>query len=102
MTKEFTAESVTAGPKAEAHVDAFTPYIEAGFDEVYVANIGPHTIDMMNLYRTEILPELRRNLSAQGAALWASTKSARQSTSHRTSSTTASTTSTTSPTSSPG
>jgi len=42
---------------------AITPYVEAGFDEVYVANMGQYTVDMMNLYRTEILPELRRNLT---------------------------------------
>jgi len=59
VTKEATAKSVACGPKADDHVDAFTPYVEAGFDEVYVANMGPHTVDMMNLYRTEILPELR-------------------------------------------
>ena len=51
---------MTCGAKADAHVDAFTPYAEPGFDEIYVANMGPHTIDMMNLYRTEVLPELRR------------------------------------------
>jgi hypothetical protein len=34
--------TVTArAPKAETHLDAFTPYVEAGFDELYVANIGP-------------------------------------------------------------
>ena len=36
--------------------------VEAGFDEIYVANMGPHSIDMMNLYRTEVLPELRRKV----------------------------------------
>jgi G6PDH family F420-dependent oxidoreductase len=60
VTKESTAQSVTAGPKADAHVEAFKPYIDAGFDEIYVANMGPHSIDMLNLYRTEVLPELRR------------------------------------------
>jgi hypothetical protein len=51
---------VTCGSKADAHVDAFKPYVDAGFDEIYVANMGPHSVDMMNLYRTEVLPEVRR------------------------------------------
>ena len=59
VAKESTARSVACGPKADVHVDAFTPYADAGFDEVYVANIGPHSVDMMNFYRTEVLPELR-------------------------------------------
>ena len=61
VTKEIDARSPSPADRtADVHVDAFTPYVEAGFDEVYVANMGPHSIDMMNLYRTEVLPELRR------------------------------------------
>jgi G6PDH family F420-dependent oxidoreductase len=60
VTKESTAQSVAAGAKADTHVDAFRPYVDAGFDEIYVANMGPHSVDMINLYRTEVLPELRR------------------------------------------
>lgn len=59
VTREQTAKSVTCGPGADAHLAAFKPYIEAGFDEIYVANMGPHCIDMMKLYRDEVLPELR-------------------------------------------
>jgi G6PDH family F420-dependent oxidoreductase len=61
VTKEQTAQSVTCGAKADAHVEAFKPYVDAGFDEIYVANMGPHTVDMMKLYRDEVLPELRRS-----------------------------------------
>ncbi|WP_112238335.1 TIGR03557 family F420-dependent LLM class oxidoreductase [Kribbella monticola] len=60
VTKEQTAQSVTGGAKAADHLKAFQPYVEAGFDEIYVANMGPHSIDMMKLYREEVLPELRR------------------------------------------
>ncbi|WP_132292094.1 TIGR03557 family F420-dependent LLM class oxidoreductase [Kribbella sp. VKM Ac-2568] len=61
VTKEQTAKSVTCGSKADAHVEAFKPYVEAGFDEIYVANMGPHSVDMMKLYRDEVLPELHRS-----------------------------------------
>ena len=61
VTKEQTAKSVTCGSKADAHVEAFKPYVDAGFDEIYVANLGPHSVDMMKLYRDEVLPELRRS-----------------------------------------
>ncbi|MEU4392495.1 TIGR03557 family F420-dependent LLM class oxidoreductase [Kribbella sp. NPDC023855] len=62
VTKEQTAKSIAAGPKADDHLEAFKPYVEAGFDEIYVANMGPHSVDMMSLYRDEVLPELRRSL----------------------------------------
>jgi G6PDH family F420-dependent oxidoreductase len=61
VTREQTAGSVTAGPEADDHLAAFQPYLEAGFDEIYVANMGPHSADMMKLYRDEVLPELRRS-----------------------------------------
>jgi G6PDH family F420-dependent oxidoreductase len=61
VTREQTADSVACGPRADDHVAAFKPYVEAGFDEIYVANMGPHSVDMMKLYRDEVLPELRRS-----------------------------------------
>jgi G6PDH family F420-dependent oxidoreductase len=61
VTREQTAGSVTCGPEADDHIAAFQPYLEAGFDEIYVANMGPHSADMMKLYRDEVLPELRRS-----------------------------------------
>ena len=42
VTEESTAESVVCGPDVERHVDVFAPYADAGYDEVYVANMGPH------------------------------------------------------------
>jgi G6PDH family F420-dependent oxidoreductase len=60
VTKEQTAGSVTCGANAADHLKAYQPYVEAGFDEIYVANMGPHSVDMMKLYRDEVLPELRR------------------------------------------
>ena len=60
VTREATAESVTAGPDPKAHVEAFRPYLDAGFDEIYVADMGPQYADMIRAYGREVLPELRR------------------------------------------
>ncbi len=59
VTEQQTRESVTAGSDPTQHVEAFTPFIEAGFDEVYVANMGPHWAEMLRRYGDEVLPELR-------------------------------------------
>ena len=56
---EMTAASVVAGPDPERHVEAFQPYIEAGFDEIYVANMGPHHQEMVRMYGEQVLPALR-------------------------------------------
>jgi len=60
VTREATAESVAAGPNPKAHLEAFQPYLDAGFDEIYVANMGPQYADMIRAYGREVLPELRR------------------------------------------
>ena len=59
VTRDSTAASVVAGPKVEAHVQQLRSYVDAGYDEVYVANMGPHYLDMIAAYGREVLPELR-------------------------------------------
>ena len=59
VTREMTADSVVCGPDPERHVDVFAPYVDAGFDEVYVANMGPHYREMIGLYGEKVLPALR-------------------------------------------
>ncbi len=60
VTREATAESVAAGPDPKVHLEAFQPYLDAGFDEIYLANMGPEYADMIRAYGREVLPELRR------------------------------------------
>lgn len=61
VTTEMTASSTACGPDPSVHLEAITPYVEAGFDDVYVADMGPHYREMMTMYAREVLPELRRN-----------------------------------------
>ena len=60
VTREPTAESVTAGNDLAEHAKAFEPYLDAGFEEIYVANMGPHYPPMIRAYGEHILPRLRR------------------------------------------
>jgi G6PDH family F420-dependent oxidoreductase len=59
VTPEMTGESVACGPDAVDHLRAFEPYLEVGFDDIYVANMGPHYADMIRMYGDEVLPKLR-------------------------------------------
>ena len=61
VTVEATGDSVACGKDAEAHIEAFQPYADAGFDEIYVANMGPNYAAMLEFYREEILPALRKS-----------------------------------------
>ncbi|WKN49709.1 TIGR03557 family F420-dependent LLM class oxidoreductase [Nocardioides sp. Arc9.136] len=59
VTRESTAGSIVAGPDVARHVDQLQQYVDAGYDEVYVANMGPHYLDMIRAYGSEVLPQLR-------------------------------------------
>jgi G6PDH family F420-dependent oxidoreductase len=59
VTRESTASSVPAGPDPQVHIDAVRQYIDLGYDEVYVANMGPHYRDMIAMFGKDVLPELR-------------------------------------------
>ena len=56
VTEESTRESVVAGPDPQAHLDQVEFYRLAGYDELYVANMGPHYRDMIDFYGKEVLP----------------------------------------------
>ena len=59
VTVEQVRESVSCGSDISQHVEALGEYVDAGFDDVYVANMGPHYADMIRMFGAEVLPTLR-------------------------------------------
>jgi G6PDH family F420-dependent oxidoreductase len=59
VTEDMIADTVVCGDDVDAHVDAVGAYARAGFDEVYVNQIGPGQTEFFDAYRTEVLPRLR-------------------------------------------
>ena len=59
VTRESTAQSIAAGSDVDKHAAALREYVDAGFEEVYVANMGPHYHEMIEAYGREVLPALR-------------------------------------------
>jgi G6PDH family F420-dependent oxidoreductase len=58
VTEEMVAEAAVCGDNADEHIEAVTAYAKAGFDEVYVNQIGPDQRQFFDFYRTEILPRI--------------------------------------------
>ncbi|MEO3778661.1 TIGR03557 family F420-dependent LLM class oxidoreductase [Micromonospora sp. B11E3] len=56
---EMMKKSFVCGNSADAHLEMIEQYAKAGFDEVYVANTGPHHQGLFDLYQREVLPRLR-------------------------------------------
>jgi G6PDH family F420-dependent oxidoreductase len=46
------------GPDPERHLAAIAEYVDAGYDEVYVMQMGPDQAGMIDFYAREILPAL--------------------------------------------
>ncbi len=58
VTEEKLAESVVCGPDPDRHAARLRQYADAGFDHVYVHQIGPDQAGFLDFYRREVLPRL--------------------------------------------
>ena len=56
---EQTKESVACGPDPQKAADAILEYVEAGFDEVYVSQMGPDQEGGIRFLTEEVLPLLQ-------------------------------------------
>jgi len=51
-------EQMALGPDPERHLDAIRSYSDAGFDHVYVHQVGPDQEGFFRFYEREVLPKL--------------------------------------------
>ena len=58
VTQDMVKEAFVCGNDPQAHRDMIEQYRAAGFDEVYVANTGPHWQGLFDLYAEHVLPKL--------------------------------------------
>ncbi|GGX87711.1 TIGR03557 family F420-dependent LLM class oxidoreductase [Streptomyces hiroshimensis] len=55
---ERVADAVTCGDDVDAHLAALVAYADAGFDTVFVNQIGPDQRGFFDFYRSKVLPQL--------------------------------------------
>ena len=56
VTKETIAEMVACGPDPDRHREAIQEYVDAGFDRIYVHQVGPDQDGFMRFYEREVMP----------------------------------------------
>jgi G6PDH family F420-dependent oxidoreductase len=56
VTEEMIAQAVPCGPDLEAQIESFEQYARAGFDELYVQQIGGASERFFEAYANEVLP----------------------------------------------
>lgn len=60
VTPEQVADAISCGPDLEAHVEAVRPFVDAGFDEIALVQIGgEHQDAFLEFAEGELLPALR-------------------------------------------
>jgi G6PDH family F420-dependent oxidoreductase len=56
VTEEMIGESVPCGPDVDKQIAAFQEFADAGFDELYVQQIGTRHDEFFDVYAREVLP----------------------------------------------
>jgi len=59
VTEDAAAATAVCGPDPEAHADALRQFLNAGYSEVYVTQIGPDQEEFFAFYERDVLPRLR-------------------------------------------
>ncbi len=58
VKEDDIAESIVCGPDPQRHLEAISEYAEAGYDHVYVHQVGPDQEGFFDFYSREVLPKL--------------------------------------------
>jgi G6PDH family F420-dependent oxidoreductase len=59
VSREDVAESILCSADSEAHLAEIRKFADAGFDHVYVHQVGPRQEEFFRFYENEVLPKLR-------------------------------------------
>ncbi len=59
VSEDVVAESIICGPDARRHCEGIQRFLDAGYDHVYVHQVGPEQNAFFHFYEEEILPEFR-------------------------------------------
>ncbi len=65
LHKEDVVGNFPCGPDPDRHIGAIMPYVEAGYDEVYVTQVGPDQEGFIDFYEREVMPVLASKVGAQ-------------------------------------
>jgi coenzyme F420-dependent glucose-6-phosphate dehydrogenase len=68
VTEDQLAEQIACGPDPEVHLAKIQPFIDAGFDHVYLHQVGPDQEGFFRFAERELLPRLGVRKSARRRA----------------------------------
>ena len=63
VTVDKVAESIVCGPDVDQYIQSIQEYVNAGFDNIYIHQVGPNQDAFFDFAEKELLPEFRRKFS---------------------------------------
>ena len=64
VTEDMVAERVVCGPDVDRHVAAIQEYVDAGYDHVYIHQVGPKQEEFLEAYARDVLPRFATDATA--------------------------------------
>ena len=58
VTPEKLAEKISCGPDPDHHAERLQQYVDAGFDEIHIGQIGPDQQGFYDFYANDLVPRL--------------------------------------------
>jgi len=65
ISEDHVAKAVICGPDPKRHIDAIKKYLDAGYDHVWVHQVGPDQEGFFEFYEKEVLNKLKRAKAAR-------------------------------------
>lgn len=59
LSEDQTTEEIICGPDAQAHIEKIQKYIDAGYEHVYIHQIGPDQEGFFRFYERAVLPRFQ-------------------------------------------
>jgi coenzyme F420-dependent glucose-6-phosphate dehydrogenase len=61
ISEDDIVEAVICGNDPDRHIEQIEKYIEAGYDHVWIHQVGPEQEGFFTFYEKEVIPKLRRS-----------------------------------------
>jgi G6PDH family F420-dependent oxidoreductase len=61
VSEDDMADSVICGSDPDRHIEAIEKYADAGYDHVWIHQIGPEQEGFFRFYKEDVIPKLRRS-----------------------------------------
>ncbi|GAB4515344.1 MAG: LLM class F420-dependent oxidoreductase [Anaerolineae bacterium] len=62
VRREDVAEALICGPDAQEHISAIQEFASAGYDHIYVHQVGPDQEGFFNFYEKQVLPAFQTSI----------------------------------------